>query len=121
MQGKLKNRSLIEIIRCFVSSVCIRYSDDCFAVLHYCLRSLIEVRHPDDAPEPLRKEVHDKYALYIAILENQEGHLVEMVSSKQPPICCCARASTSSKCHCTSDPTLTKRYIRAPIGYEDFL
>ncbi|KAG5896456.1 hypothetical protein JTB14_002598 [Gonioctena quinquepunctata] len=56
-------------------------SERCYTVLHYCPRSMIELRTVGSFPTILKKEAQDKKLnlLYLSILENQEGKIIELL------------------------------------------
>nr|CAI5849078.1 unnamed protein product [Callosobruchus analis] len=56
-------------------------NDQNFAVIHYCPRNFVELRDVDMFPVILKKEAQDKNVLYLSILENQEGKIVELLLS----------------------------------------
>nr|CAH7746145.1 unnamed protein product [Callosobruchus chinensis] len=56
-------------------------NDQSFAVIHYCPRNFVELRDVDMFPVILKKEAQDKNVLYLSILENQEGKIVELLLS----------------------------------------
>ncbi|CAG9860623.1 unnamed protein product [Phyllotreta striolata] len=56
-------------------------SETTFAVLHHCPRNLIELRSVDMFPALMKKDAQDKHLLYLSILENQNGKIVEFLLS----------------------------------------
>ncbi|CAG9817387.1 unnamed protein product [Phaedon cochleariae] len=56
-------------------------SENQYTVMHYCPRSMLELRSVDMFPTILKKEAQDKHLLYLSILENQDGKVIELLLS----------------------------------------